>query len=341
MIIRDSAVDLFSSHASAQRVEVNESLRIRFNNENSSENSERIDISMRARQVRQLQQAYDKSADELRLDELTRQQLYGDPEILIRKLLLDMLEGRRLEYFAFHMRIEVVSLRIELSGGEVSADASAFSLAYDYSETYIDEETTGFAANGMVTLASGESLDFSTELHMHREIRATNSFSLRIGDPIDPLALNVNGGAVELGSESVAFDLDMDGVADQVAGLAHGSYFLARDHNHDGVINDGSELFGPRGGDGFAELSAYDADGNGWIDEADPVYRDLSLWQNSSGELDRLSDYDIGAIYLDSIESPFLMLGDDLEADALVRESGVYLKESGNPGVIQQIDLLT
>jgi hypothetical protein len=45
----------------------------------------------------------------------------------------------------------------------------------------------------------------------------------------------------------------------------------------DGRVNDGRELFGPITGDGFAELAAYDDDGNNWIDENDGIYDNLSI----------------------------------------------------------------
>ena len=44
--------------------------------------------------------------------------------------------------------------------------------------------------------------------------------------------------------------------------MLNGSGYLALDKNGDGTINDGSELFGTRNGDGFADLAQYDEDGN-------------------------------------------------------------------------------
>ena len=41
-----------------------------------------------------------------------------------------------------------------------------------------------------------------------------------------------------------------------------GNAFLSLDKNSDGIINDGSELFGAASGNGFADLAKYDEDGN-------------------------------------------------------------------------------
>lgn len=42
---------------------------------------------------------------------------------------------------------------------------------------------------------------------------------------------------------------------------------LSLDQNGNGEIDNGTELFGTKSGDGFADLARYDLDYNGWIDE--------------------------------------------------------------------------
>ena len=82
--------------------------------------------------------------------------------------------------------------------------------------------------------------------------------------------------------------------------------------NEDGVINDGSELFGPTLGNGFEELSAYDKDNNMWIDENDAVFEKLLIWtkdEDGNEELYSLKDKNVGALYLDKVSTSF-----DLEA---------------------------
>jgi hypothetical protein len=55
-----------------------------------------------------------------------------------------------------------------------------------------------------------------------------------------------------------------------------------RDRNGDGAIDHGRELSGATTGDGFAELAAYDEDGNGWIDENDSIYQHLRIWSKDA-----------------------------------------------------------
>lgn len=74
------------------------------------------------------------------------------------------------------------------------------------------------------------------------------------------------------------FDIDCDGVEDEISKLISGSGFLALDQNGDGIINDGSELFGTQSGNGFADLAKFDSDGNGFIDENDEIFDRLKIW---------------------------------------------------------------
>ena len=120
------------------------------------------------------------------------------------------------------------------------------------------------------------------------------------------------------------------------------SGFLAYDRNGDGVINDGSELFGARSGDGFGELSEFDQDGNRWIDENDDIYRNLRIWMvNSDGDpqLFALGEVGVGAIYLNHHDTPFTVKDEENTTLGKVRESGVFLHENGTAGIIQKIDL--
>ena len=86
------------------------------------------------------------------------------------------------------------------------------------------------------------------------------------------------------------------------------SGFLALDKNSDGIINDGSELFGTKTGNGFSELAEYDSDGNGWIDENDEVYDQLKVWvkdENGKDTLLSLKEANVGAICLGSSKTTF------------------------------------
>jgi hypothetical protein len=111
-----------------------------------------------------------------------------------------------------------------------------------------------------------------------------------------PLVLDLEGDGLSLlgVNRGIRFDLDGDGWAEQTGWVGGADALLVLDRNGDGRIGSGRELFGDasvdgsgeRYADGFAALGGFDADGNGRIDAADPVYGDLRLWQdlNADGE---------------------------------------------------------
>ena len=164
------------------------------------------------------------------------------------------------------------------------------------------------------------------------------------GDAVrkDPLVINFEGNAAELTGEKFDFDIDADGVDDRISFVSSASGFLALDRNGNGRIDDGHELFGARTGDGFAELAAYDSDGNGWIDENDAIFAELRIWtKDSSGadQLGTLAQHNIGALYLGQAATPFDLKDAQYNQHGQILSTGVYLFEDGRAGTMQQLDL--
>ena len=158
----------------------------------------------------------------------------------------------------------------------------------------------------------------------------------------DPLVINLEGGIAEVSDTKIRFDLDADGIVDEVSRLDPGSGYLALDKNGDGRINDGSELFGTKSGDGFSDLAAYDRDGNGWIDEADPIFEKLKIWITDENGIERLyslKDKGVGAIYLGNADTSFDLKSADNVTNARIRKTGVFLYENGMAGTMQHLDL--
>lgn len=265
-------------------------------------------------------------------------------------LMLEQLIQRMLELVFDSLRSRTVNLREvpeeETVVREVARPGRG-QLRFDWTtrrvETLSESETTTFSAQGTVKTHDGQTLGFVLDVDMCRRFSCrseeihTSTVALR-----DPLVLSFDGKACELADKRFAFDLDADGQQESIPFLAPGSGFLAIDRDQDGRIADGSELFGTRSGDGFADLSAYDLDRNGWIDEADPVYDRLRVWRheiNGADQLQDLREADIGAVYLGSAASAFELADADGLTLGRIRSSGVYLREDGGVGVIQQVDL--
>lgn len=210
---------------------------------------------------------------------------------------------------------------------------------------YEEYEETSFQAKGEAVTEDGRKIDFNVEVAMSRSYMeymcvGTSSIESAL---CDPLVINVGGGISDISDQKFSFDLDMDGKKDEISMLRKGSGFLAIDRNDDGVINDGSELFGTKSGDGFADLAKHDSDGNGWIDENDEIFSKLKVWCKGDHGEDILMDLkkaDVGAIYLDSAKTEFSLMGQDFRRNAVIRSTGIFLHEStGEAGTIQHLDM--
>lgn len=274
-----------------------------------------------------------------------------DPRLTLLREMIYLLTGKEARVFDASELRQRTGETPDVTGDSAPAAASperpaGFGIEYDYHESYREVEQTHFAASGIVRTADGKEIAFDLSLSMSRSYYEESNVSLRLGDAVrqqkDPLVLNFSGNAAALSDQRFSFDLDVDGQKDSINRLAPGSGFLALDRNRDGRINDGSELFGARSGDGFADLAAYDDDGNGWIDEADAVYRDLRIWTPDAegrGTLVKLQDADVGAIALSRIATDFALRDAGNDALGQIRTSSVFLRESGGAGTIQQVDL--
>jgi hypothetical protein len=209
--------------------------------------------------------------------------------------------------------------------------------------TRSEAEQSTFAAQGHATTRDGRQIDFNIQLNLARSQTEQSSASISFGPKVkDPLILNLEGSSAQLTQGKFSFDLNADGQAENISFATGGSAFLALDKNADGRINDGSELFGPSSNNGFAELAQYDQDHNQVIDENDPVFAQLRLYSKTADGQDNLATLaqkGVGAILLDHADTPFQIKDGQNQLQANLRSTGVYLRENGGAGTVQQVDL--
>jgi|GEM_PF-1047065 len=203
-----------------------------------------------------------------------------------------------------------------------------------------EKETTLVQAAGKIHTADGREIEFSLDVSMHREATYETVETFRV---VDPLVINFQGTHAQLGEGKILFDLDQDGVAEEMAELGAGSGFLALDINGDGKVNNGGELFGPSSGNGFKELSYWDSDNNMWIDENDPIYDKLSMWirdKDKNDVLVKLSEAGIAAIHLGAVKSNFLMKDSKGNSVGRIAGTGIALTEDEVVKTVQQVDMI-
>lgn len=212
--------------------------------------------------------------------------------------------------------------------------------------TYIQEyEYSNVNIGALIENSDGSHFEINLTVTMERHFQQkTTELTLQTGQLTDPLVINFNGASAKLSSDLVEFDLNSDGINELLPSLVSDSAYIALDKNGDGIINNGSELFGPDSGNGFAELALYDEDGNGFIDENDSVFSQLVAFRPSdeaSGNLKTLhQDMNIGAIFLGAINSPFRLTDSNNNTLGQIRSSSFYIDNQQRAGSLQQVDLI-
>lgn len=305
-----------------------------------------VNISMQAQQlyVRKLQAAQAKinQYEPSDTDKLRLRLIQG---------LVENLTGKKINFVLPTVDVKQEDIEAQFANLQASqspapaspAQPTGWGLEYHDYSAHVEQEAASFTAAGVVKTADGQEIDFSVQLNMSRQFISAQQLDVKAGDALrDPLVINFAGAAAELTTNKFQFDLDGDGQAENMSFVKAGSGFLALDLNGDGVVNSGQELFGPKSGDGFADLAQYDADNNGWIDENDPIYQKLRIWTKDDKGRDQLlalGQAGVGAIYLGNAGTEFSVKDNNNELQGKVRSTGVFLKENGQVGTLQQVDL--
>lgn len=264
----------------------------------------------------------------------------------ILNMMNDLREGRNIKTYESRADYLTDSAAANQSGGK-TLQFQTWYRSESTTVTHVETEMTSFRTNGLVKTSDGRELPFSLNLSMSRSFMQQTATSILETTSVmvmkDPLVINMDTGAARISDQKFLFDIDCDGVQDEISSLQKGSGFLALDKNGDGIINDGSELFGTQSGDGFADLAAYDSDGNGWIDENDAIFSKLKVWTKDSEGNDTLlslKEADVGAIFLGNVSTGFDLKNEETnDTNARIQSTGIFLHEStGEAGTIQHVD---
>ena len=208
--------------------------------------------------------------------------------------------------------------------------------------TYIYEQVDNSQSNGNDILVDLENVTLTS---------GGTSLSTLIGNAhIDPIVVDLGAYGISFASsaDGVSFDINGDGVKDQVAWTANGQDgILALDVDGSGKIENGNELFTPTfaGGhfaNGLAALASLDSNHDGVISSDDQAFDKLVVWQDANhngvsdqGELTKLSDLGIKSIDLAATNGAGTIDGQTVEA------TGTFTYNDGTLGTFVEVNFDT
>ncbi|MGM0500419.1 MAG: hypothetical protein ACQERL_09450 [Bacillota bacterium] len=266
-------------------------------------------------------------------------------KILLLEAFLSKLKGEKVK-IKLPIFLKLSGKKGENKSNETNSSNTALSwqLNYSLSESYVEKEKINFSAKAFVKTADGKEINVDLKLNMSREFAVSRNIDLSIskGEPVDPVVINYAGQAADFKETTYEFDLDADGVKEEIPHLKSGSGFLVL-ADDGSEIKDGSQLFGPQTGDGFAEMKEYDEDNNGWLDSGDSIFDNLKIWTKDESGNDRLfalADKNIGALYLGNINAKYSYKNELNESRAVNKKMSLYLTENGTAGSVQELDFI-
>jgi Ca2+-binding RTX toxin-like protein len=166
---------------------------------------------------------------------------------------------------------------------------------------------------------------------------------------LDPLIVDLSNDGLQLISlenSTTRFDIDGDGYAENTAWVSPQDGILTIDLNHDGKINNITEIFSEHYNNGTAKsgleaLATLDSNKNGIISAADDQFNQILVWQdlNQDGisqpnELKTLTQHGITSITLNGLTSETLQDGN------IILTRSIFNRNDGTIGQIADVAFL-
>ncbi|MDE7183504.1 MAG: hypothetical protein K2O40_03295, partial [Lachnospiraceae bacterium] len=121
-------------------------------------------------------------------------------------------------------------------GGSSLSSAWGFeNLHYETETYYMQEQSASFQTQGQVVTADGRTIDFNLNVHMSSRFEAYYKESYDLQQAVnlcDPLVINLDSSPATVSDQTFYFDLDGDGVEENIHKLNSGSGYLALDKNN-------------------------------------------------------------------------------------------------------------
>uniref|UniRef100_UPI00224A4E36 calcium-binding protein n=1 Tax=Acinetobacter bereziniae TaxID=106648 RepID=UPI00224A4E36 len=168
----------------------------------------------------------------------------------------------------------------------------------------------------------------------------------------DPLILDLDGDGIETVAHNklngALFDNDADGLKTATGWVSPHDGLLVLDRNGDGIINDGTEVFGDntslKNGEkakhGFDALVDLDTDKNGKIDANDEDFNKLKIWRdlNQDGKSQESELFSLTDLGIKSLNVNYKDTNTTLAGNNILTQVGSYEKTDGTPHTMGDVN---
>ena len=169
----------------------------------------------------------------------------------------------------------------------------------------------------------------------------------------DPLALDLDGDGLETvgvnGANSVYFDQDGDGIKNATGWVKGDDGFLVLDRNGNGLIDNGSELFGDntalrtgaQAAEGFAALADQDSNQDGVINASDANFANLKVWRdlNQDGVSQTNELFTLNAAGVQSVNLANTEVNQALPDGNGIQRTASFTRTDGSTGQVADLEL--
>ncbi|MBF0163883.1 MAG: FG-GAP repeat protein [Magnetococcales bacterium] len=244
--------------------------------------------------------------------------------------------------------IEIIDLQAGVGGHVISLSAKQVSQLVDSGQVLkingdaSDTVHFEFDDNWTVNLDSANQNGFTYNVYTAHGVTVWVETTMTNTTVLDPLVLDLDGDGVELVDSLVYFDMVGQGNLQKTGWVAPDDGLLALDANHDGVINDATELFSERMFDdahsGMAALSRFDDNLDHLLDAHDAAWSDLLVWRDANqdgvsqaGELGGLAHHGIASIVLE------IHVNGAWQGENQVLTDALFTRSDGQTGGIHEV----
>ena len=168
----------------------------------------------------------------------------------------------------------------------------------------------------------------------------------------DPLILDLGGNGIETisvaGFSGSLFDHNNDGIRTAIGWISSDDGLLVRDLNGNGLIDNGSELFGnntrlangQNAAHGYAALAELDSNHDNLINQADELFSSLKVWQdiNQDGISQANELFTLQALGIQSLNLEHQEDNKDLGNGNRLTHIGSYTKTDGTTGEMGDVE---